>query len=53
MKYTYIDLFAGIGGMRLGFDEACRELGYNSECVFTSEWDSKCQDTYEINFGKN
>ena len=52
MKYTYIDLFAGIGGMRLGFDEACKELGYNSECVFTSEWDSKCQDTYEINFGE-
>lgn len=52
MKYTYIDLFAGIGGMRLGFDQACNELGYESECVFTSEWDSKCQETYEINFGE-
>ena len=52
MKYTYIDLFAGIGGMRLGFDQACNELGYKSECVFTSEWDSKCQETYEINFGE-
>ncbi len=52
MKYTYIDLFAGIGGMRLGFDQACNELGYESECVFTSEWDLKCQETYEINFGE-
>ena len=52
MKYTYIDLFAGIGGMRLGFVQACNELGHKSECVFTSEWDSKCQETYEINFGE-
>ena len=52
MKYTYVDLFAGIGGMRIGFDQACEELGDTSECVFTSEWDKKCQDTYEINFGE-
>jgi len=38
--------------MRLGFDQACNELGYESECVFTSEWDLKCQETYEINFGE-
>ena len=44
MKFKFIDLFAGIGGIRIPFDE----LG--GECVFTSEIDKKCQDTYEINF---
>lgn len=41
----FIDLFAGIGGIRLPFDE----LGY--ECVFSSEWDKKACDTYYANFG--
>ena len=44
MKFKFIDLFAGIGGIRIPFDV----LG--GECVFTSEIDKKCQDTYEINF---
>ncbi len=42
----FIDLFAGIGGIRLPFDE----LGY--ECVFSSEWDEAACDTYEANFGE-
>lgn len=33
----FIDLFAGIGGMRLGFEQAFNELGYKTECVLTSE----------------
>jgi DNA (cytosine-5)-methyltransferase 1 len=43
---TFIDLFAGIGGIRLAFEKAgCR-------CVFSSEWDRFAQDTYEANFGE-
>ena len=39
-----IDLFAGIGGMRLAFESAeCR-------CVYWSEWDKYCQITYKANF---
>ena len=44
-KFTFIDLFAGIGGFRL----ALQSLG--GKCVFTSEWDEKSQITYKANFG--
>jgi DNA (cytosine-5)-methyltransferase 1 len=44
--FTFIDLFAGIGGMRLGFEAA------GGQCVFTSEWDKFAQATYEANFGE-
>lgn len=44
MVLRYIDLFAGIGGMRIPFDE----LGY--QCVFASEWDGRAQQTYQANF---
>lgn len=43
---TFIDLFAGIGGMRLGFERN----GFT--CVFSSEWDSNSQKTYAANFGE-
>ena len=43
--FNFIDLFAGIGGIRIPF----QELG--GKCVFTSEWDSFAQKTYRINFG--
>lgn len=45
-KFTFIDLFAGIGGFRL----AMQNLG--GECVFTSEWDKYSQKTYQANFGE-
>lgn len=45
-KFTFIDLFAGIGGTRLGYEKA------GGECVFTSEWDKYAQKTYETNFGE-
>lgn len=45
--FTFVDLFAGIGGMRLGFEAA------GGRCVFTSEWDKYAQKTYTKNFGKD
>lgn len=43
----FIDLFAGIGGIRIPFDE----LGY--QCVFSSEWDKAACVTYAANFGEH
>lgn len=45
-KFKFIDLFAGIGGIRLAF----QNLG--GKCVFTSEWNSFSKKTYEANFGE-
>jgi len=45
-EFKFIDLFAGIGGIRLAY----QNLG--GKCVFTSEWDSYSKKTYEANFGK-
>ena len=45
-KPKFIDLFAGIGGFRLGFEKA----GY--ECVFSNEIDKNCQTVYESNFSE-
>ena len=47
-KIKIIDLFAGIGGIRLGFEQA---FG-NVECVFTSEIDKFAIETYKSNFGE-
>lgn len=44
-KFTFIDLFAGIGGFRI----AMQNLG--GKCIFSSEWDEQAQKTYEANFG--
>lgn len=47
---TFIDLFAGIGGMRYGLEDALGKLGHRGQCVFTSEWDKFARRTYEHNF---
>ncbi len=44
--FKIIDLFAGIGGIRLGFESV------GGECVFSSEWDSSAQKTYQTNFNE-
>lgn len=45
-QFRFIDLFAGIGGIRLAFQST------GGECVFTSEWDKFAQKTYAANFGE-
>jgi len=45
-KYKFIDLFAGVGGIRFAFEKN------GCECVFSSEWDSNSQKTYFENFGE-
>jgi DNA (cytosine-5)-methyltransferase 1 len=45
-KFQFVDLFAGIGGIRLAY----QNLG--GKCVFTSEWDGFSKKTYEANFGE-
>jgi DNA (cytosine-5)-methyltransferase 1 len=46
-RFHFVDLFAGIGGLRLGFE------AIGGECVFTSEWDEPAQRTYRANFGED
>ena len=45
MSLKFIDLFAGIGGMRIAFEKV------GAKCVFSSEWDKYAQNTYRANFG--
>ena len=44
--FSFIDLFAGIGGMRIAFERM------GGQCVFSCEWDEAAQKTYEANFGE-
>lgn len=46
MSFSFIDLFAGIGGIRLGFEQV------GGHCVFSSEWDKSAAQTYFDNFGE-
>lgn len=46
-RFNFIDLFAGIGGIRKGFD------AIGGHCVFTSEWNKFAQQTYAANFRDN
>ena len=45
-KFTFIDLFAGIGGMRLAYESV------GGKCVYSNEWNKFSQQTYEANFGE-
>ena len=46
MKPTFIDLFAGIGGMRLAYEKA------GGRCVYSNEWNKFSAQTYEANYGE-
>jgi DNA (cytosine-5)-methyltransferase 1 len=48
----FIDLFAGIGGTRLAFEQACSDIGVNASCVLSSEIDQRARETYQTNFGE-
>jgi DNA (cytosine-5)-methyltransferase 1 len=45
--FSFIDLFAGIGGIRLAFQQS------GGQCIFSSEWDKFAQKTYATNFGES
>jgi DNA (cytosine-5)-methyltransferase 1 len=51
-KMKFIDLFCGIGGFRVAFEDACKENKVKAECVFSSDIDKFAQDSYEANFGE-
>lgn len=42
--YTFIDLFAGIGGFRLALES------FGAKCIYSNEWDKYAQETYQMNF---
>ena len=49
--FTYVDLFAGMGGMRLGLEQALQEKGIEGKCVLTSEIKPSALKVYKDNFG--
>lgn len=49
----FIDLFAGIGGIRLGVEKAFQRKGIECQCVMSSEIDEKACETYELNFNEH
>lgn len=49
--FTYVDLFAGMGGMRLGLEQALQEKGIEGKCVLTSEIKPSALKVYQDNFG--
>lgn len=46
----FIDLFCGIGGFRIAFEQACTAQGIVTECVFSSDIDPFCRTSYTANF---
>ena len=48
-KISSIDLFAGVGGMRISLNRALKKLGLKDECKLYSEINLYCQQTYDAN----
>lgn len=46
----FIDLFSGMGGIRLGFEQACKKAGYSTKCVLTSEIKEAAIEAHHLNF---
>ena len=51
-RITFIDLFSGMGGTRLGFEQACKEKNLLPRCVFSSDIKEHAILAYKHNFGK-
>ena len=51
-KIKFIDLFSGLGGFRIGFEDSCKKKGYESACVLSSEIKNHAIKVYTDNFGK-
>ena len=49
----YIDLFAGVGGIRLGVQQALEQNGIEARCVLSSEINESACETYQLNFGEH
>jgi len=49
-EIKFVDLFCGIGGFRIAMEDSCRESNIKSKCVYSSDIDIYCQDSYEANF---
>jgi DNA (cytosine-5)-methyltransferase 1 len=49
-EIRFVDLFAGIGGLRLGFEQAAQDLGFKAKCMLSSEIDADARSTYINNF---
>lgn len=52
-QVTYIDLFSGLGGIRIGFEQALSDSGLSGKCVFSSDVKESAIKAYENNFGEN
>lgn len=50
-KIRFVDLFCGIGGFRIAMEQSCIENGLIPECVFSSDIDPYCRQSYKNNFG--
>jgi len=51
MKIKYIDLFSGIGGFRIAAEQVFNKFDFEHECVFSSDIDIHCRESYFKNFG--
>jgi len=49
-KFKFVDLFAGLGGIRIGFEQAFKNHGFETECVFSSEIKSYAVEAYQNYF---
>ena len=53
MQLSFIDLFSGIGGFRIGFEKACKKKNIKTTCVFSSEIKEAAKYVYKENFKSN